>query len=182
MFRLPPPAMRAAPLAVLALTLLLGACASRAPQQGAVERLSPAELARLAPPTNPRISLEDIVTLSREGFAPEAIVKRLAETGTVHALTPAQIVDLSRRGVDQRVIDHLVAAYENARQAALANELADRESRGAAQLARERAERLALEQWSWRYGYGWAPGFSFGWRRGYWGGPPYRPWGWGPRW
>ena len=100
----------------------------------------------------------------------------------MHVLSPAQIVDLSKQGVDQAVIDHLVAGAEKARQATLATQLADRDAREADRLARERARRLALERdwaWSWGFGYGrWGPSWGMGWGRPYPYGPyyPWRPW------
>ena len=165
--------------------LLLAACASPGPSAPAVQRLSPEELARLAPTPNPTVSLEEIMARSKVGTAPEALIKRLADTGTIHVLTPAQIVELSRQGVDQKVIDYLVHAQEKARQATLITQLADRDAQAAAQLARERERRRALQMqqdsWHWGFGYGpWGPSYGIGWGRGYYYDPFYR--GYRPRW
>lgn len=165
-------------IVALGLALLAGACATpRTPP--AVERLSPAELARLAPAPNPRLTLDDVVFLTRETVPPAIIIRRLNETGTILALTPAQIVDLARQGVDQTVIDHIVATHEKARQATLAGEIAARDAQAAERLAREREARRRAEAWQWNYGvYGWGPGYGIGWRRGL----PYDPFWPGPRW
>jgi hypothetical protein len=154
--------------------VLLSACASSGPAPGTVARLSPEELSRLQPTPKPAIPLADIVMWSKEGAKPDAIIRRLTETGTMHVLAPAQIVDLSRQGVDQAVIDHLVQVQEKARQATLATQLADRDAQAAAQLEQERERRRAMQQrlnqWNWGIGYG------AGWGPGYYRDPFFRPW------
>jgi hypothetical protein len=163
-------------LACLALALLAAACASPRPTT-TVERLSPDELARLAPAPKPGLKLDDVVFLTRESVPPAIIIRRLTETGTILALTPAQIVDLGRQGVDQSVIDHIVSTHEKARQATVAGEIAARDAEAAARLAREREARQRAEARHWGYGHpGWTLGWGFGWSRGY----PYGP-GW-PGW
>ena len=164
--------------------LLLGGCAAPGPQPGAVLRLTPEDLARLAPTPNPKVSLEEIVAQSQARVPAEALIRRLSETGTFHNLTPAQIVDLSRRGVDQKVIDHLADAHERARQATLITQLADRDAQAAAQLEHERQKRLYAQRrydpyyydpfWPRPfYGYGYRGGWNFGIGGGL---PRYRRW------
>lgn len=166
--------------------LLLAACAAGGPAPGTLQRLSPQDLARLQPPVNTSIPLDEIVVWSREGAAPDAIIRRLRETGTVHALSAAQIVDLFRQGVNQQVINHLVEAHEKARQATLITQLADRDAQAAAQLENERARQRDLEQqyygtWQWSFGYGpWGPSYGIGIGRGYYSNPYFR--GWRPYW
>ena len=153
--------------------LLLAGCTAPGPRPGAVLRLTPEDLARLAPTPNPTVSLEEIVAQSQAGLAPEALIKRLSETGALHNLTPAQIVDLSRRGVDQKVIDYLADAQERARQATLITQLADRDAQAAAQLEHERQKRLYAQRFYdpfyydpfWPrpfYGYSYRGGWNFG--------------------
>jgi hypothetical protein len=115
-------------VSALSVVLLLTACASSGPQPGSVQRLSPEELARIRPVARPVVGLEEIIARTKTGQTPEAIIARLRETGTVHVLSSAQIVDLSRQGVDQKVIDYLAEAQEKARQATLTTQLADRDT------------------------------------------------------
>lgn len=174
--------MRASRLFVAALLpLLLAACASDGPRPGSVQRLSPEELARIRPAPRPVVGLEEIIARTKTGQSPEGIIARLEETGTIHVLSSAQIVELSRQGVDQKVIDHLADVQEKARQATLATQLADRDAQAALQLERERQRRLALQQqhdaWHWSLGYGpWGPRYGIGWGRGYYYDPFFRPW------
>ena len=150
----------------------LAGCASSGPQPGSVQRLTPEQLARIAPTPNPAIPLSEIMALSKAGTPPGAIIKRLADTGTVHVLSATQIVNLATHGVDQKVIDALVEAQERSRQTTLMTQLADRDAQEAQRLEFER-QRLWQAQ---RYYYDpfWDPywprlyfGYGFGYYRGY---------------
>ena len=153
---------------------LLAACTSPGPRPGTVQRLSPEQLARIAPEPNPKVPLEEIAAASREGARPDAIIKRLSDTGTIHLLSPAQIVDLSRQGVNQKVIDYLVETQEKARQATLITQIADRDAQAAAQLERERERRLYMQRYFDPF---WDPYWPRGYIGfGYYGG--YRGWRW----
>lgn len=173
---------------MLGLALIVAGCAT-APEGARVERLTPEQLAALKPVPNPKVSLDEIVALTRAGTPPAAIIERLASTGTWHALSPQQIIALHKDGVDQAVIDHLAAAQERARQATLITQLADRDAKAAQDLARERARRQAMQQqqnnWNWGIGHGFGgPYTQFGWRSGGWPGYYYDPFfrSWRPRW
>ena len=168
-------------VSALSVVLLLAACASSGPQPGSVQRLSPEELARIRPMARPVVGLEEIIARTKTGQTAESIIARLRETGTVHVVSSAQIVDLSRQGVGQKVIDYLAEAQEKARQATLTTQLADRDAQAAAQLEQERQRRLALQHqydaWSWGYSYGpWGPRYGIGWGHGYYYDPFFRPW------
>lgn len=160
----------------------LGGCAAT-PNQGQVSRLSAQDLARLTPPPNPQVPLAEVIAWSDAGASAQAIIKKLQDSGTFYNLTAQQIVDISKQGVDQRVIDHLVAAQEKARQATLLTQLADRDARAAQQIEQERNRRRALQQ-QYHYGYGgaWGPrhGFGFGAGSPYYYDPFFRTWR--PRW
>jgi hypothetical protein len=73
------------------------------------ERLSPEELAR-AQPQRPRpMGIEELVRLSRT-TPPEELIKQYYQSGTRLKLTQAQVTDMRNRGVDARVIDHIVTS------------------------------------------------------------------------
>lgn len=167
---------------VLTALVVLGGCA--APQHnGQVTRLSPEDLARLVPPPNPKVPLSDVIVWSEEKATPDAIIKRLRDTGTFYNLNAQQIVDLAKQGVDQRVIDHLVDAQEKARQTTLLTQLADRDAQAAQDLEREQNRRRALQnQYNfWNFGYGaygapWGPRYGLGWSYGSYYDPFFRTW------
>ncbi len=175
---------------LLAALLSLGGCASTQ-HNGLVTRLTPADLARLTPPPNPKLPLSEVIALAKSALPPDAIIKNLQDTGSFYNLNAQQIVDLSKQGVDQRVIDHLVDAQEKARQATLLTELADRDAKAAQDLERERNRRRTLQHQyhysAWPHGYGgfggaWSPRFGFGGSIGspYYYDPFFRAWR--PRW
>ena len=174
---------RLIPLLLLTAAVALGGCASTR-QHGEVTRLSPQDLARLVPPPNPKVPLSEVMVWSQEGASSDAIIKKLQDTGTFYNLNAQQIIDLSKQGVHQRVIDHLVEAQEKARQATLLTELADRDAKAAQQIEQERNRRRALQQQYQYYGYGgaWGPrhGFGFGAGSPYYYDPFFRTWR--PRW
>jgi hypothetical protein len=157
---------RPALLLFLATVILLAGCAG-APRQ---RPLSAAEIAALAPQSNPVVPLDEIVALSRAGTASEAIIKKLQDTGTVHNLSPKQIVDLHTQGVSQTVLDYLGATQEKARQAAQARQIAERD------LQYERLldqQRRMLDPYFYG-GYGAGPWGPFGPYPRFFGGPQFR--------
>ena len=157
--------------------LLLAGCATNEPRVAVLERMTPEQLAALKPAANPALPLAEVVALSKGGTAPAEIIKRLRDTNTIHLLTPQQIVELSRQGVDQSVIDYMADAQERARQSRLLTELADRDAEQARKLERERFRRRAAEQNFYGYGgYGGTGGFGYpryGWGAGYYAPYPY---------
>ena len=117
--------------------LLAGCAAGPPPQPPRVERLSGEELAaRLPQPASP-ISLADIVALSREGTAPEEIVKRIGATQGRYRLSATQVVELERQGVALTVLDHLVEAERRAIFDDLAADIARREQACMERIAQE---------------------------------------------
>ena len=165
------------PLILAATLAVLGGCASF-DNNGQVTRLTPEDLARLTPPPNPKVPLSEVIALSRADTPPDVVIKKLQDTGTFYNLNAQQIVDLSKQGVDQRVIDHLVSAQEKARQATLLTELADRDAKAAQAVERERSHLRALQQHnSWVYGPGgWRPNYGLGWSYGSYYDPFFRTW------
>jgi len=144
--------------AALVLLLAASGCATDVTRRGAignpeVARMSPEELARSTSNLPAVPSTEDIVRLSRSGVAPAQIIERIKAGGGRYPLAAEEIAALRARGVDQAVLDHLVAA-ERAAQAA---DRADREAR---------AERAVAD----RYRHAWPYYRSY----------RYEPWGYSP--
>ena len=57
------------------------------------------------------MTLEDVVQLSREGEAPEAIIEKLKDSKTAVLLKTDQVVELKEKGVDSEVIDYMIVSY-----------------------------------------------------------------------
>lgn len=126
--------------ALTAAVLLLAACATPVAPPQSIQRLDPAELARIdaARPGRP-LTLGEIVQQSRV-VPPPILIETLRSTGTHHALTPSQAIRLREQGVAPEVLDALVDAQERwARDQATAEKVR-RDTEQAAALDRARAE------------------------------------------
>lgn len=114
---------------VMVLLALLAGCAG-SPAQNAppqITRIAPGELERLLPQPAPNLSLDEIVVLSRNGEPPAAIIAKIRSSHSRYQLTPAQIVDLNRRGVSLEVLDFIYNAQQQALRDNVADELNQRE-------------------------------------------------------
>lgn len=155
------------PHVALALLALLAAGCATTPPPGRVERLSPEQLAQVTPPAPRPLSVEDIVRLSRT-TPPEELIKQYFQSGTRLRLTDQQRADMRARGVDQRVIDHIVNAEIEAQ----------RTDRITAEVDRERAASQRFDQARRNFGYAPYGGYGpYGPRIVPYGGYRVSPWG-----
>jgi hypothetical protein len=175
-------------IGIVLIALCLSACASTGTQQSSVERITPEELAKLMPPALAIVSLDEIVADSKAGKTPDQIIEKIKTSNSRYELTPTQVLDLNKQGVDVKVLDYIGQANELAKQNAIADELnkRDKETLAAQKiLKREREisrDRLYYDPfWGARFGafYGrpyYGPyrhyrGSRFGWGLSY--GYPY---------
>lgn len=122
--------------------LVLSGCASTGAQQAKVDRITPEELAKLLPPAVATLTLDEIVTDSKAGKTPDEIIAKIKTSNSRYDLTTSQTLDLSKQGVDVKVLDYMRQNNELAKQNAIADEMnkREREKRAAQkQLQRERA-------------------------------------------
>jgi hypothetical protein len=157
------------PIISIALSaLLLAGCASTLEKAPPIKRISPEELERIMPTPAPNLSLDEIVRLSKAGTSPELIIEKIKATNSLYDLTPSQSLDLSKQGVDAKVLDYIHSRHEQAVRDGVADEINKREK-----AKRQDEERLRREYQLryqpyydpfWGYGYGpyWGP---------YWGSP-----------
>mgnify|MGYP005832063121 CR=1 FL=1 len=71
----------------------------------------------LAPAPQPGedvLTQEEIITLSRQGAAPEEIIARIERSREVFVLRAADVARLQAAGVDNQVIDHMMGTYVRA--------------------------------------------------------------------
>jgi hypothetical protein len=126
--------------------LLLSGCASTDRAVSAegpkIDRVSPEQLARLIPPPVARLTLDDLIRLTKEGNSAEQIIAQIKATDSMYDLTPSQSVDLSHKGVDAKVLDYI----HESREAAVRNQLADEINRREQQKQTEVA-RLKNRMW-----------------------------------
>lgn len=117
-------------IALSMMLLLATSCATTdqgATRGPAIDRISAEALEKIMPQSHPVLSLDDVVVLSQQGVAPEQIIQKIKDTDSAYDLTPSQIVDLSKRGVDGKVLDYIHTSRELALRNKLAEELNKRE-------------------------------------------------------
>lgn len=111
--------------AVLMCSVLFCGCAatgsSQSVQAPKIDRISAEELARLVTPPPAKLTLEELVGMSKAGRNAEEIIAQIKATESLYDLTPSQSVELSQQGVPSKVLDYI----HNSREAALQNQLAD---------------------------------------------------------
>jgi hypothetical protein len=114
-------------LAWLAIALLIAGCATLPEQAPKIERISAEELDRIMPQALPNLSLDEIVKLSQDKVPAEQIIQKIKDTQSQYALSPSQLIELSKKGVDQKVLDYIYAAHEQAVRDSFAEEINKRE-------------------------------------------------------
>lgn len=162
-------------IAVSLTLILLAGCASTGTQQSKLERITPEELAKLLPPPVATVALSEIVADSKAGKTTDEIIAKIKTSNSRYELTTAQTLDLSKQGVDVKVLDYMRQSNELAKQNAIADEMNKREQEKRSaqkQLQRERA--LAQSYYNdyfdspfynpyYHYGYGPYYGSRFFW-------------------
>ena len=126
--------------------MLLVACAGKPPlaeSNPKIDRISAEELARIIPQPVAKLSLDDLVSLGRQGKTPEQIIDSIKSTDSMYDLTPSQSLELSRSGVDAKVLDFI----HERRELALRNNLADEINRREQQ---KQAEINKLKSRNWQ--------------------------------
>lgn len=99
--------------------------------------------ATLTTPPPPRVTVPEILALSREGVPADVILEKMRVSDTVYRLTASQLADLRDQGVANTVVNAMQQSYLNAVQ---------------------RDERLAdWNRWNFDGGW-WYGGGPYGWR------------------
>ena len=114
-------------VAWLAALVLVAGCASVPEQPPQIQRISPEELERIMPKQAPNLSLDDLVQLSQSNLSSEEIIQKIKDSHSQYALTPSQLLALSQKGVDAKVLDFIQAAHEQAIRDNFAEEINKRE-------------------------------------------------------
>lgn len=111
----------------LALVALLNGCATTPDQPPHIQRISEEELERIIPKPLPNLSLDEVVLLSKNKVSADEIIQKIKETNSQYALTPSQLLELNNKGVDQKVLDYIYLAHEQAVRDSFAEEINKRE-------------------------------------------------------
>ncbi|MDI1300108.1 hypothetical protein [Methylotenera sp.] len=170
------------PIFIFAACLALTACASNNQYSSAnpqkIDRISEEELARIMPKPIATLSLDDLINLTKSGVTADDLIEKIRASNSSYDLTPSQVVDLNKQGVDNKVLDYIHTSRELALKNNVAEEINQREKAKRVEL-----EKLKQQQWQDRqqrmydpfcgygyygrpYGYG-AFGSHFGHRSGF---------------
>lgn len=167
---------------LLVAVLALSACASSSARYGNVDRITPEQMAKILPAPIATLSLDEIVNDSKQGKTADEIIAKIKASNSRYELTPTQTLQLSKQGVDTKVLDYMHESNEAAKQNAIADEINKREKAKQIALDRLEQEREFYRDdpfdpfWGSRYGgfYGSPYGYP------YYGNPYLAPrWGWG---
>lgn len=173
-------------LALMISLLLVSGCASTGVEQSKIERITPEDLAKILPQPVATVSLDEVVKDSKLNKSPDEIIAKIKASNSRYELTPAQTLDLNKKGVDTKVLDYIHESNELAKQNAIADEINKREKERAAAEKKLKRERDAAQNryydpfWGPRFGgfyggpfgyYGRGFGSRFGWGGGF--GYPY---------
>jgi hypothetical protein len=152
----------------ISLLLMLAGCATTPQQPPQIQRISPEELEQIIPKPVPNLTLEEIVHLSKN-TPPELLIEKIKASNSQYDLTPSQVVDLSKKGVDAKVLDYIHASREQALRDSFADEINKREkARLDEQEKLKREYQLLYQQYYgpfWGYGCSSYFGPSFRYRR-----------------
>lgn len=153
---------------LLAIFMMTG-CASTGNQVNKVVRMTPEQLAKFLPAPVAVVPLADIVADSKQAISADEIIAKIKTSNSRYALTPSQVLDLNRQGVDIKVLDYIQQSNELAQQNAIADEINKREKeKRAAQLQLRRERNFNRNQFYdpfWGLGFGgfYGRGFGPGW-------------------
>jgi hypothetical protein len=138
------------PMFVLVSCLALIACASNHQYSGAgsqkIDRISEEELARIMPKPVATLSLDDLVSLTKSGVTADALIEKIRISNSSYDLTPSQIVDLNKQGIDNKVLDYIHTSRELALKNNVAEEINQREKAKRAELDKLKQQQLLERQ------------------------------------
>lgn len=158
--------------AMLAFALVaLTACATHTPPPQ-VSRISPEELERIMPKPVPNVTLDEIVSLTKQGLSAEAIIEKIKASNSQYDLTPSEMLSLSQQGVASKVLDYIHTQREARLREQVAEEINKREA--ANKKEQEKLKRqyernfypyygpFIHPYWGWGYSPHWRNRFYFG--------------------
>ncbi len=96
---------------LLALLMMLTGCTYTPQREAEIQRISPEELNRIMPKPMSAISLNDLVSISRTA-TPEELIEQIKASNSQCDLTASQTIELSKNGVDTKVLDYILQALE----------------------------------------------------------------------
>lgn len=134
------------------LTLVFSGCASQALQNVApekkIQRISEEELSRIVPKPLPALSLDDLVKLTKEGQTADQIIEIIKTSNSSYDLSPSQNIELSKQGIDSKVLDYIHTSRELALRNNIAEEINKREKLKQLELEKLKQQQLQQQRFS----------------------------------
>jgi hypothetical protein len=112
---------------ILCLFMGLTGCASVPHQSPPIQRISAEELERIMPKPIPNITLEELVKLSQAKGSPDEIIQKIKDSQSRYDLSPTQLLELNKKGVNAKVLDFIHQSHEQAVRDSFAEEINKRE-------------------------------------------------------
>lgn len=101
-----------------------------------IDRISEDELGPIMSKPIATLSLNDLVSMTKEGISADAIIEKIRASNSYYDLSPSEILDLNNKGVNDKVLDYI----HSSRELALRNNVAEEINK------REKAKRDELEK------------------------------------
>ena len=147
-------------LSILTLSFAMIACASNSENSDVrspkIDRISEEELAKIISKPVVVLSLADLVRFTKEGQTADEIIEKIHVSNSSYDLTPSQVVDLNKQGVDNKVLDYIHTSRELALRNNVADEINQREK-----IKRAEFEKLKRQQWLQQRVYDPACGYGY---------------------
>ena len=114
-------------LLAISVLMLFAGCATTGNQQASIERITPEQLAKILPQPVANLTLDEVIKLSEQGISADEIITQIKLSNSRYELSPSQTLDLSKKGLDVKVLDYMHDSNELAKQNAVADEINKRE-------------------------------------------------------
>jgi hypothetical protein len=148
-------------LSIFILSFVLIACVSNGQRSEIrsqkIDRISEEELRRIMPKPIAVLSLEDLILLTKEHLTADEIIEKIRDSNSLYDLTPSQIVDLNKQGIDSKVLDYIHSSRELALRNNVANEINQREK-----IKRAEVDKLKRQQWLFQQQRFYDPACGYG--------------------
>lgn len=150
--------MKAKNILIIIMLLMTGCATTGESQQNKIARITPEELAALLPEPIATVTLDEIVSDSKQGKSPDDIIAKIKESNSRYDLSSSQVLDLNKQGVHSSVLDYIQQSNNLAKQNAIADEINRREQEKAELQKQLQQERLRSDRF---YDPFWGPRYRF---------------------
>ena len=64
-----------------------------------------------SPPSKPQVTVDQVVTMAKEGVPAEAVIEKMRDSNSVYPLSASKLLELKREGVPDQVLDYMEQTY-----------------------------------------------------------------------